>query len=90
MTETPTHPMWAWGIGESSDSYYDYWCYHEANEYEIHMFWDKGQGHSVEVIPINGFDENNDPIYGYNEESDNFDTEEQALEYVEELMEEYA
>jgi len=90
MTETPTHPAWAWGIGESSDSYYDCWVYHQNNEYEIHMLWDQGNSHMVEVIPIEGVDENGDNQYGYATDTCEFDTKEQALEYVEELMDKYA
>lgn len=80
---------WTWGIGEAGSGYYDYWSYHNDNEYELHMWWDKGNSHCVEIIPIRGFDENGDPEYEYPKETCEFDTKEEAEEYANELMEEY-
>lgn len=81
---------WDWGIGQASNGYYDYWAYRRDDKYELHMWWDKGENHSVEIIPINGFDENNDPQYGYPTDTCEFDTEDEAMEYAEELMEKYS
>lgn len=66
MTETENKApgMWEWGIGEKGDTYYDYWAYHNDDEYEVHVWWDEGGLHHVEIIPIHGYDENDDPLYG--------------------------
>lgn len=88
VRETPEG--WNWGIGEKSDSYYDYWAYDENGDYEIHMLWDKGNNHMVEIIPVEGTDENGDRIYGYPKETCEFETEEKAEKYAISLMEKYS
>jgi hypothetical protein len=90
MTENKAPEMWEWGIGEKGGTYYDYWAYHKDDEYEVHVWWDRGNSHSVEIIPIKGYDENDDPIYGYAKETCEFPTEDEAIEYACELMEKYA
>jgi hypothetical protein len=90
MTET-THElseMWDWGFGTSSDRYYDYWAYHRNDEYEVHVWWDEGSTHSVEVISIEGYDRNDDPIRNV-EVIRQFDSEDEAIEGACDLMEEY-
>lgn len=89
MEEDKAPKMWEWGIGEKSNHYYDYWAYHKNDEYEIHVWWDKGNSHCAEIIPIEDFDKNGDPIYSHPKETCEFETEEEAIEYACELMEKY-
>jgi len=89
MAEKETKEAWSWGIGEKSDNYYDYWAYREDCKYEIHVWWDEGNNHAAEIIPIIGFDKNGDPKYGEAKEACEFDTEDEAIEYACNLMEKY-
>ena len=89
MTEKETKEVWSWGIGEKSDNYYDYWAYHKDCEYEIHVWWDKGNNHCAEIIPIKGINQDGDLVYETPKETCEFDTEDEAIEYACDLMEKY-
>lgn len=81
---------WHWGIGESSDGYYDHWLYTNAGVYqaedsrgrklgyEIHLYWDKPGDHHVALIPIEHYQPGGDHSYGYEESIGSFDTAEAA------------
>lgn len=86
MSTTETPDGWHWGIGEASDHYYDHWLYTDKVLYqdedahgskfgcEIHLFWDKGGEHCIEVIPITRLLPNGDLEYDYPCYSRQFDT----------------
>lgn len=80
---------WEWGIGEKGHNYYDYQAYHQKDEYEIHIWWDKGHKHIVELIPVTGKDKFGDKIYDRPKEIGSFGTEDEAIKYACDLMEEY-
>lgn len=90
---------WEWGSGEKSPSYYTYNFgteyykggdlvgVHGLGGYDGCVFWDKGQKHTVDIRPVVGFD-GDDPRYGYSVMTRTFDSEEEALEAVPELIQE--
>lgn len=79
---------WTTGIGESSDSYYTDWYYHE--DWEIEVFWDEGQPHTVCLYEVRGETEYGDKdVSEYPTESNSFGQERDALQWAYGLMEEY-
>jgi hypothetical protein len=86
----PLPDNWSAGIGETSTNYYDMWYYHQDDKYDIHIWWDKSNPYRVSILPINGFDENDDVQYGYEYQKGEFDTLKEAEERAWELMEEHA
>lgn len=90
IPEPPKH--WHWGLGEASDHYYDRWLYTNAvlyreedsrgrhHGYEIHIYWDEGGPHYVDLIPIIELRNDGDVEYGYPDTIGEFDTEAEAIE----------
>lgn len=99
MTETEELPSgWKWWSGSRGN---DYYTLNFGTEYEMggalagkhgmggyfgQVTWDEGRDHLVEIVPIVGFD-GDDPRYGYAVESAEFETEEEAVEAVPEMIE---
>lgn len=77
---------WSAGIGESSTEHYDMWYHRDDDKYELHIYWDRGNPYTVELIPINGFDKFGDPNYGCVREVLQFDTLKKAEESAWSLM----
>jgi hypothetical protein len=91
---------WKWGSGEKSPSYY---TYNFGTEYYMggdlagvdglggytgRVFWDRpNEYHNITIRPVIGF-EGDDPVYGYDIITRSFESEEEALEAVPELIEE--
>lgn len=91
---------WEWQSGETSMSYYTHWFGTEyqmggphAGEYGLggftgEVFWDKGQKHTVTIRAVKSIDSNGDPIYGYDEIQRTFDTMQEAVNAVPEIIRE--
>ena len=80
---------WTAGIGERSTKYYDKWFYN--GNLELHVYWDEGSEHKVELLEVLETHDNGDPaMYGYPEPMKQLDTENEAIEYAFELMEQYS
>ena len=80
---------WHWGIGNRSQSYYTHWLYtdkvlYEDGEFgwECQIWWDEGNDHFVQFVPITRLKPNGDLEYGYPEHSKSFETELQAKKYA--------
>lgn len=99
MTENENLPSgWEWWSGNRSETYL---TLNFGTEYEMggphagnygmggfmgQVTWDEGRDYLVEIIPIVGFD-GDDPRYGYSVAAAEFETEEEALEAVPEMIE---
>lgn len=99
MTETPELPNgWEWRGGNRGESYCtitfgteyhmggDLAGVHGIGGYDGMLTWDEGGSYIVEIWPIERFD-GDDPVFGYSVESALFDTEEEALNAVPEMIE---
>lgn len=79
---------WVTGIGEGSDTYYQHWYYHD--NWEIEMFWEKGQPHTVCLYEVDQDAEYEDQrVAEYPTDTNAFERERDALQWVYGLMEEY-
>lgn len=98
MTETEELPSgWEWWTGNSSDTYYTYNFGTEyymggalAGEYGLggmfgQVTWDEGGKHTVMITPVTSMN-GDDPVYGYPVATESFETEEEALEAVPEMI----
>ena len=79
---------WTTGIGEASDSYYDHW-YHQDN-WQIHVYWDEGNPHTVCLYEVDREAEYEDQqVAEYPTKSNSFEHERDALQWAYGLMEKY-
>lgn len=99
--EYPDLPKgWAWWSGTVGGGYYTRWFgtkYYRGGDlvgvegsiggFEGQVFWDQGQDHTVEITPITGMD-GDDPVMGYSCITRRFDTMQEAIEAVPELIQE--
>lgn len=91
---------WEWWSGEASDSYYSQWFGTEyrmggqyAGEYglggmEGQVFWDEGQQHTVQIWYIRTVDENGDPTTSYPTVTESYDTMQEAVNAVVDIISE--
>lgn len=80
---------WQWGLGEGGSGHYTRpfhtkaWLYSDGEfGWDGEIYWDEGQGHTVTFRQIRKKLPNEDPVYGYEQHTQTFDTEEEALEYA--------
>jgi hypothetical protein len=90
---------WEWRGGNRGQTYYDVFFGTEyymggpyAGDYGLggmngQIYWDKGQSHVVEICPVTSMD-GDDPVLGYAEIVEEFQTEEEAHNAVPELIKE--
>lgn len=88
MTQNKPQEDWSWGIGEKSESYYDYWAYNDESNHRIHVYWDKGNDHIIELFKDLEYNEYDDPVLGYADKIYRCDSKEEALEKACDVMEE--
>lgn len=99
MTDVPELPQgWEWRGGASGESYYttnfgtqytmggDLAGVHGLGGYDGQITWDEGGEHIVEIWPIERMD-GDDPVFGYSIEAGLFDSEQEALDAVPEMIE---
>lgn len=81
---------WEWWSGSGGDGYYTRWFGTEEREYEGEVYWDDPGQHHVQIYPIIGELPGGDPdVSEYPDKSDSFDTAQDALDAVPELIEEF-
>lgn len=82
---------WVSGIGERiGEECYTHWYYHQGNEWEITVYSDPGQPHTVNLFEVRGQREDGDwDVSEYPERSKQFETAEEAEEFAVELMQEH-
>lgn len=101
MTGAPTPPDlprgWQWASGSRTAGSYTRWFQtefrmggalagvHGLGGYDGDVYWDDGNGHTVQIHPITGVT-GDDPVYGYPVVTREFDTEQAALDAVPELI----
>jgi len=79
---------WVTGIGEGGKETYTNWYYH--NDWELQVFSDPGQPHTVALYEVREDVEYEDQkVAEYPTETDSFKTEEEAFDHAMELMEKY-
>ena len=99
MTEVSELPSgWEWRGGSRGESYYtinfgtsytmggDLAGVHGLGGYDGQVTWDEGGSHIVDIWPIERIDENDDPQLGYSVESGLFNSEQEALNAVPEMI----
>lgn len=90
---------WAWWSGNVSAGHYTRWFgteYRRGGDlvgvdgsiggFEGQVYWDEGNDHTVEIIPITGV-ENDDPVTGYATITRQYGTMQEAVEAVPDLIE---
>jgi hypothetical protein len=101
MTDTPKLPNgWEWHGGERGESYYttnfgteyrmggDLAGVHGNGGYDGEVYHHTGSNHKVAIYPIKHYNENDDPVFGYAVKTGTFDSEQEAIDAVPELIEE--
>lgn len=83
---------WEWWSGNAGPSHYTHWFGTEDAEggYEGEVYWDEGGGgeHHVQIYPIEGIRDDGDPeVSEYPERSPSYDSKQEAIEAVPELIE---
>lgn len=97
--ERPELPSgWEWWSGNRAETYL---TINFGTEYDMggplagdygmggfmgQVTWDEGRDYLVEILPVSCFD-GDDPVYGYSVEAAEFETEEEAIEAVPEMIE---
>jgi len=101
MTDTPELPNgWEWKVGNRGKNHYtinfgteypmggDMAGVHGNGGYNGEVYHDTGEKHKVAIYPIKYYNENDDPVFGYAVKTDTFDSEQEAINAVPELIEE--
>lgn len=99
--EYPELPRgWEWRTGSAGASYYTKWFgtkylmggnlagKHGLGGYDGEVYWDIGGLHHVSIRPVEGIRENGDPVFGYDKISRSFETMQEAINAVPDLIEE--
>ena len=91
---------WQWASGEVGGGYYTRWFQteyrmggalagvHGFGGYDAEVYWDKGNDHVVQIRPITGGVNADDPEYGYPVVTRHYETAQAALDAVPDLIRE--